>query len=294
MKQLIKNWITSKSIKQFSYEEALKSLINTRSIINQSPILDTLHFSIDTKDIIYKTEITISNKIYIKKLLDYINFYFYYLRMNEELKNLNHSNKKKLKKFNEILNDDFINFLDVYLELDKTISTCKQTLKIQGNYTDVIKNYLKDDFKFSLNRLEQYLESNTKATNSLSVKDEEMINSELIKPNTTTFLQPLSKKAILKCLHYDLLYNFDNINKEQSLEIIETFFEVKLQNTKIEHSFSSQAIRDIKEKKKNISNEHKEIKEIHNIKKALKDNFHPTVEFNNLSSHHKTGTSTNS
>ena len=294
----IKKWTASKNRNDFNYDEALKTLIKDKSIVNQS-IKDNVHFVFSDEEIKEKFEAVENiNQKYIYNILELINRYTYYLKMNDILKSQDDENIKKLKQFNKILDDDFVDFLDRYLNLDKTILSSDESLKIETNYQGVIKYYLQNDFKFAINELCEFLNKHTIQSNTIDIKDENVINSLLLKPQTKGYLKPIGKRAILKCLYFDLLYYLQEFNKEQIIDIIEEFFnnyfdeEKKklkyesdfkvLQGTKVEHTLTAKTIKYIKENKnififddKTSKIVKKEITEILNIKKYIEDNFIP-------------------
>ena len=297
----IKKWTASKNRNDFNYDEALKTLIKDKSIVNQS-IKDNVHFVFSDEEIKEKFEAVENiNQKYIYNILELINRYTYYLKMNDILKSQDDENIKKLKQFNKILDDDFVDFLDRYLNLDKTILSSDESLKIETNYQGVIKYYLQNDFKFAINELCEFLNKHTIQSNTIDIKDENVINSLLLKPQTKGYLKPIGKRAILKCLYFDLLYSFQELNKEQTITIIQEFFnnyfdeEKKkleddsdfkvLQGTKVEHTLTAETIKYIKENRniysldENTPNRVKEdINEILKIQKCIEDNFKPILE----------------
>lgn len=224
MINIIKEWTASKSTKDFNYDDALSTLIKEKIIKNQD-ISKSIHFDFSINEIIDKFDaIEELNQDYTKEILELVNTYSYYLNINTKLQNYDDVNIEKLNQLNNILDNDFVDFLDRYLHLDKTILSSKDSLKIKNNYKGAIKYYLMCDFKFSINSLVNFFKSNTKATNSLKVTDKELTNSTILKPKTKAYLKPLSQRAILKCLYFDLLYCFDEITKEQAIDIIQNFF----------------------------------------------------------------------
>ncbi len=170
MKNIINRWIVSKK-KNFNYIEALKTLVKNQSLENQS-IEDYLHFNFDIEDDLEK--IKSDNEKYINDILDLINRYFYYLEMNKILISQDTNNIKKLIKLNQILDTDFLDFLDRNLDLDKTILSSNDSLKIVDNYQDVIKYYLEYDFKFALNELEKTFTSSLVNKGSIEIKDKDI------------------------------------------------------------------------------------------------------------------------
>lgn len=301
MKDIIKKWTASKNTNDFNYNESIKTLIKEKSIVNQS-IQNYLHFNFSNEAIEEKFKaIENINQKYIDEILELINKYTYYLEMNDILKSQDDENIKKLKQFNKILDDDFIDFIDRYLNLDKTILSSDESLKIGTNYHGVIKYYLQNDFKFAINELCEFLNKHTIQSNSIDIKDKNVINSLLLKPQTKGYLKPIGKRAILKCLYFDLLYCFQELNKEQTITIIQEFFnnyfdeEKKkleddsdfkvLQGTKVEHTLTAETIKYIKENRniysldENTPNRVKEdINEILKIQKCIEDNFKPILE----------------
>ena len=301
MKDIIKKWTASKNTNDFNYNESIKTLIKEKSIVNQS-IQNYLHFNFSNEAIEEKFKaIENINQKYIDEILELINKYTYYLEMNDILKSQDDENIKKLKQFNKILDDDFVDFLDRYLNLDKTILSSDESLKIGTNYHGVIKYYLQNDFKFAINELCEFLNKHTIQSNSIDIKDKNVINSLLLKPQTKGYLKPIGKRAILKCLYFDLLYCFQELNKEQTITIIQEFFnnyfdeEKKkleddsnfkvLQGTKVEHTLTAETIKYIKENRniysldENTPNRVKEdINEILKIQKCIEDNFKPILE----------------
>ena len=82
MIEIIRNW-TSLKKKEFNYDEALKTLIKDKSIVNQS-IKDNLHFIFSDEEIEEKFEAVENiNQEYINNILELINKYTYYLEMNK-------------------------------------------------------------------------------------------------------------------------------------------------------------------------------------------------------------------
>lgn len=118
--------------------------------------------------------------------------------MNDILKSQDDENIKKLKQFNKILDDDFVDFLDRYLNLDKTILSSDESLN-RTNYQDVIKHYLQYDFKFAINELTKFLNYSLRK-DSIKLIDNDLTNSIIIKPATKAYLKPIGKRAILKLL----------------------------------------------------------------------------------------------
>ena len=312
MKDTIKKWTSSKNSNDFNYDEALATLIKDKSIVNKS-IENYLHFDFSKDDIEEKFKAVENiNQEYIYNILELINKYTYYLEMNKILKAEN-ENIKKLKQLDKILDNNFIDFIDRYLNLDKTILSSDESLKIGTNYHGVIKYYLQNDFKFAINELCEFLNKHTIQSNTIDIKDENVINSLLLKPQTKGYLKPISKRAILKCLYFDLLYSFQELNKEQTIDIIQEFFnnyfdeekkkleEKKLedessfkvlQGTKVEHTLTAETIKYIKENKniydlnENTPNRVKEdIYEILKIQKYIEDNFKPILEIKPTKNH---------
>ena len=318
MKYIIEKWTASKNTNDFNYNESIKTLIKEKSIVNQS-IQNYLHFNFSNEAIEEKFKAVENiNQKYIDEILELINKYTYYLEMNDILKSQDDENIKKLKQFNKILDDDFVDFLDRYLNLDKTILSSDESLKIGTNYHGVIKYYLQNDFKFAINELCEFLNKHTIQSNTIDIKDENVINSLLLKPQTKGYLKPISKRAILKCLYFGLLYSFQELNKEQTIDIIQEFFnnyfdeekkkleekkleEKKLedessfkvlQGTKVEHTLTAETIKYIKENKniydlnENTPNRVKEdIYEILKIQKYIEDNFKPILEIKPTKNH---------
>jgi hypothetical protein len=289
MKNIIREWTASKNTNDFNYDEALETLIKDKTIVNQS-ISNFLHFNYSLTDIEDKLYNIKNVNVDIKGILELLNEYSYYLKMNSILK-LDDSNIKKLKKLNEILDNDFIDFLDRNLDLDKTILSSSDYLKIEENSTGVIKAYMENDFKFAINDLCNYL-SHSIQKNSIKIKDTDLINDITSKHKTKAYLKPISKTAILKCLYFDFLYYFNDITKDNAISIIKEFFDVTLQETKNEHTLKAETIRYIKNNEdlfdKNISNEMKnkikgeiknEIDDIIKLKDYIKDNFMPTLTY---------------
>lgn len=302
MKDYIQEWTASKNTNEFNYDEALVTLSKDKLLVGQS-IEEYLHFDFSNQEIREKFE-AIENlkQEYINDILDLINKYSYYLKMNKKLKSRDDKNIKKLKQINKIFDDEFINFLDRYLYLDKTISLSNESLKIVDNYVGVIKDYLQYNFKFSLNQLEKFL-NHSQRKDSITLSDKDLTNSLLIKPKTKAYLKPIGERGILKCLYFDLIYHFENVTKEQSIDIIREFFDVTLKDKKIEHTLSAKAIEFIKNNKeylfeklnsfyvtefdekgkiikKQIPNYINEIKEILILKNFISDNFTPTHTIN--------------
>lgn len=299
MKIIIAEWTASKNTNDFNYSEALKTLINERTIINQS-IDEYLHFDFSNQAILEKFEVVTNiNKENISRALDLINTYTYYLEMNEHLKVYEDKNIKRLKKFNDILDDEFIDFLDRYLYLDKTILLSANSLKVVDNYEDGIAYYLKKDFKLAIEKLNTFFQRNKIAKNEHSIKESNYLIPVCLKPKTRAYLKPLSKRAILKCLYFDLLYNFKGITKDDALDLLNEFFDEKLQSTKVEHTLTTEDIKHIKDgniyntkfdakiENANISEYQetvsKHLIELLNTKEALEDNFNPylTITSNN-------------
>lgn len=284
MIEIIKEWTASKNTNDFDYNEALKTLTKDKSIVNQS-INKYLHIDDSNEKIEEKFYNIKCTDKYIKEILELINEYSYYLKMNNELElfsNQEKENLKKLKLLNKILDDDFILFLNNHIELDKTIISSKCGLKIEDNYQDVIKHYLEFDFKFAISNLYKYL-SYPIQKNSINIKDSDLTNNITSKYKTKVWLKPISERAILKCLYFDLLYYFKEISKEQSIDIIKEFFNIILEDKKIEHTFRIGTIKYIKDNKNLFSDDinediKREIKDITNIKKAINDNFKPILE----------------
>jgi|GEM_PF-5410398 len=292
MEKIINEWTASKHAPDFNYEDALKTLIEDKRLDNQS-IDNYLHFDFSNEEIREHFEaVHIIDLNDIKYILHFINKYTYYLLMNDLLKSYQDKNIKKLEKLNKLWDDDFIEFLDRYLNLDTTINT--SGLKLGGNYSGITKSYLQLNFKYAVNQLEKFLCSKSQRHDSLSIKNNEFSNSILLKPKSTSYLKPLSHRAIMKALHFELLYNIKNLTKMESLLIIEYFFAEKLHETKTEHSFRADTIKFIKKEdddifdsveeyytieldknKKIIPPYIKELKQILDIKKAIKDNFDP-------------------
>ena len=121
MIEIIREWTNSKNTNDFNYNEALKTLRKDKSIVNQS-IEDYIHFDFTFNEIKEKFEVIENiNQENIYNILEHINKYTYYLKMNRILKFEDDKNTKKLKQLNKILDNEFINFLDKYLYLDRTI-----------------------------------------------------------------------------------------------------------------------------------------------------------------------------
>lgn len=302
MIDIIKEWTDSKSGIEYNYNEALEILIKNKNIytynetlktlikkddedkedeevsIANQPIEDYLHFDFSKEDIEKNFEaIGNINKDYIYVILELINQYSYYLEMNDILKSQDDKNIKKLKQLNKLLDDDFLDFLDRYLDLDKTILSSSESLKIETHHQNVVKHYLQYDFKFAINELYNFLNKHTIQKNSIDIKDENIVNSLLVKPKTKGYLKPIGKRGILKCLYFDLLSNFKDISKEQSIDIIKEFFDIVLEDKK-EHTLKAETIKYIKEGNfENTTSKivKKEITEIFNIKKYIEDNFIP-------------------
>lgn len=112
--------------------------------------------------------------------MELINEYTYYLEMNKILKSNDDENIKKLKQLHKILDDDFLDFLDRYLDLDKTIISSSESLKIETNYQDVIKYYLQYDFKFAINELCNFFNKHKIRSDNIEIKDENVVNSLLV------------------------------------------------------------------------------------------------------------------
>lgn len=281
MKDIIEKWTASKNTNDFNYNESIKTLIKEKSIVNQS-IQNYLHFNFSNEAIEEKFKAVENiNQKYIDEILELINKYTYYLEMNDILKSQDDENIKKLKQFNKILDDDFVDFLDRYLNLDKTILSSDESLKIETNYQDVIKHYLQYDFKFAINELTKFLNYSLRK-DSIKLIDNDLTNSIIIKPATKAYLKPIGKRAILKCLYFDLLFNFNDISKEQAINIIKEFFNIVLEDKKTEHTLTAKTIKYIKENKNIFIFDDKtskivknEITEILNIKKYIEDNFIP-------------------
>jgi hypothetical protein len=281
MKYIIEKWTASKNTNDFNYNESIKTLIKEKSIVNQS-IQNYLHFNFSNEAIEEKFKAVENiNQKYIDEILELINKYTYYLEMNDILKSQDDENIKKLKQFNKILDDDFVDFLDRYLNLDKTILSSDESLKIETNYQDVIKHYLQYDFKFAINELTKFLNYSPRK-DSIKLIDNDLTNSIIIKPATKAYLKPIGERAILKCLYFDLLFNFNDISKEQAINIIKEFFNIVLEDKKTEHTLTAKTIKYIKENKnififddKTSKIVKKEITEILNIKKYIEDNFIP-------------------
>lgn len=222
----------------------------------------------------------------------------YYLEMNKILKSNDDENIKKLKQLHKILDDDFLDFLDRYLDLDKTIISSSESLKIETNYQDVIKYYLQYDFKFAINELCNFFNKHKIRSDNIEIKDENVVNSLLVKPKTKGYLKPIGERGILKCLYFDLIYYFEDISKEQSIDIIEAFFnnyldEKKkkpkidsnfnvLQTKKSEHILKAETIKYIKKNKQIYNFDDttsktikKDIEEILKIRNYIEDNFKP-------------------
>jgi len=296
IKTIVEEWTSSKIEPNFDYQEALKTLIENKHVVNQS-INGYLHLDEINQDFMYNFErVDDLNKEYIKDILELINLYQYYIKMNSELEELEIGNINKLKKLNKILSYDFVEFLDSYLHLDESIISSAESLKIENNHQGVIKYYLKHDFKYAIETLETFFKQKKIRHDAITIKDTELTNNLLLKPKTKAYLKSLGERAYLKCLHFELLYNFEDITKDQSIDIINNFFDVKLEDTKSEHSFSAKAISLIKNNheklwekvnsyyivefnengssiKKSIPSHIKEIKEIWNIQKTIRENF---------------------
>ena len=298
MIDIIKKWTDSKSGIEYNYNEALEILIKNKNIYNYNetlktlikkeedeevsilnqPIEDYLHFDFSKKDIEKKFEaIGNINQDYIYVILELINQYSYYLEMNDILKSQDDKNIKKLKQLNKLLDDDFVDFLDRYLDLDKTILSSNQSLKIETHHQNVVKHYLQYDFKFAINQLIKFINYSPRK-DSIKLIDNDLTNSIIIKPVTKAYLKPIGKRAILRCLYFDLLSNFKDISKEQSINIIEEFFDIVLEDKKAQHTLKAETIKYIKESNfENTTSKivKKEITEIFNIKKYIEDNFIP-------------------
>lgn len=300
MENIINKWTASKNTNEFNYDEALITLAKDKSLVNHS-IEDYLHFDFSNKEIFEAIEaieaIEDLNQEHINDILELVNRYSYYLEMNERLKSKDNKNIKKLEQLNKILDSEFIEFLDRYLELDKTILSSNDSLKIVDNYQDVIKYYLEYDFKFALNELEIFFNTNPIQSNGKQAKDEALSNSLLIKPKTKAYLKPIGERGILKCLYFDLLHYFIDLTKEQAIDIIKKFFDVTLQPGNKLDTLSAKAIDFIKNNsvyevlkddvvefdttgkiiKKEIPTHHIEIKEMFNLKEVIQDNFIPIL-----------------
>ena len=176
----------------------------------------------------------------ITDLLDLVNKYSYYLKRNdtrEESPKLQ-ENKKKLNKLIELLDDDFMNYLHEYIDFDKTLTISKDFIEIKKY--DGIRGYLNDDFRWALRALKEFNDSNQIAVNELSITQRK--KCLFLRPDTTAYKQKLSKRAILKGLHFELLL-YTKITKQQSIDIIHYFFNEILQEKKVEHTFSTKLVR---------------------------------------------------
>lgn len=301
MKNIIKNWTAKKNTLEFDYITAT-NLFRKNKILHSKSIYDYLHIDLSISDFTDKINgIDNLKSEYIENILELVNIYTYYIKMNNLLTQYEESkNIKKLEQLNKILDDEFIDFLDRNLYLDKTILSSDSSLKIKDNHQNVIKYYLQHDLNFAINILKDFFDTNKKSKNSLSVKDDELTNNILLKPKIKSYLQPMSERAICKCLYFDLLYNFEELTKDQSIFIVKEFFNIELHSSKIEHTLKKDTIKLIKDNKDNLDNlihksykikftnkkqiikkkispEIDEIKQIFNLKKQIKENFIPLL-----------------
>lgn len=198
-----------------------------------------LYLDKEEDEVIYffKNNVEVEDNI-IATLLDLVNKYFYYLKRNttRALPKLQ-ENKKKLNNLIKLLDNDFMNYLHEYIDFDETLAISKDSIKIIKSGS--IKGYLDDDFRCALQRLKEFNDSNQTAKNALSIT--QRTKCLFLKPDTTAYKQELSKKAILKGLHFELLYYFKS-TKQQSIDIISYFFDEILQEKKVEHTFSKKLI----------------------------------------------------
>ncbi len=296
IEEVIIEWAASKVEPDFDYAEALKTLTKDKSlpILKNQSINGYLHLDCTIQE--FKEKKCVFEGFAeknIKYMLDIINKYQYYIKMNNELCKVETGHRKKLKKLKDILSDDdFLDFLDNYLYLDKSINNV-QGLRIVDNYTGVIKYYLKNNFKFAIEILERFLNTKKIRHDAITVNNTERTNNLILRPKTKAYLKPLGERAYLKCLHFDLLYYFPEMTKKQSLAIIDIFFDITLEEIKTEHSFSKQAISFIKnnhdalfqkvndyysvEFEKNIPAHIKEIKNVWTTQTAIEENFKPIL-----------------
>jgi len=307
---LIQEWSSDKT-PQFDYEEAWKTLIKNKSIVNQN-IYKTNHIQHNDQDIndfFEGVSFDIDNEK-VKELLDLINLYSYYIIMNKELEKVYEAEKKHIKTLNkmvEILEDkEFFEFIDRYLKLETPIQTVVPT-KIKKNHQgfigvddmewedepEGIKNaqgavtyYLKNDLHFALDQLKGFVKKrDKKRSDALSVEAKDRTNMNTIfKPISIMYLKPFSKRFILKGLHFELLLNV-KLTKKESLTIIFYFFDEALSERKTELSFSSEVIELIKkegmdiykyskvELDKDTPKHIKELNEIMNMKSELNRTF---------------------
>jgi hypothetical protein len=260
MEEIIKKWFDSfkpeEMIKKFfdSFKPMEESEEDTNEIIKKwfdsfkpMEVGDSnfynrfLYLEQIERDVIYffKENVQIEEEK-ITNLLSLVNKYSYYLKRNdtrEESPKLQ-DNKKKLNKLIELLDDDFMNYLHEYIDFDKTLIISKDSIEIKK--FDGIKGYLNYDFRWALKALKRFNDSNQIAVNELSITQRS--GCLFLRPDTTAYKQKLSKRAILKGLHFELLLE-TKITKKQSIDIIMYFFDETLQEKKPEHTFSTKLVK---------------------------------------------------
>jgi len=240
IKKHVKEWVRTKQSIEFDYTRVIKTIQKFKHF-EGFRVNDAIHFDFTLEDIVFSLE-NIQDAIIqdINLILDLVNEYHYYLNMSKEFSKQKDDevvNIKKLDKIIKLFDDDFIDFLDKHLHLDKTLISSK-ALKISDNYQGVIKYYLQSDFIYSLKDLQKYFKR-MKKKNELSIKSKDIVGSRILKPKIA-YRKEFSEQYILKCLHFKLLQQ--GFSKEISLSIIESFFITKLYSSKPEHSFDIEVI----------------------------------------------------
>jgi len=233
IEKYVKEWVKEKK-GEFDYIKAVETLQEDVKHLVGLGINDTIHFDFGIQDIVIRLEYidTIQGKINkddINLILELVNTYHYYLNINQEFSKQNNDieNIEKLNEIIKLFDDDFIDFLDKYLYLDKTLTLSSNFLKITKGHKGVIKYYLSSDFILSLRRLQRYFK-NKKAKNETSIRSKDTIGIRYLKPKIA-YTKELSQRLILKSLLFELLlcssYRLkSSFTKKTSLYIIDFFF----------------------------------------------------------------------
>ncbi|MDR0762236.1 MAG: hypothetical protein LBF13_04215 [Campylobacteraceae bacterium] len=252
LESVIKEWAETKERRVFDYQKQLQRKTSDTPYCGEKySEINHLNYTQDQIKTAFENTKHNFTDYEVDNILDLINRYAYYLKMNELLDTIR-DNEKNIKSLNiiaEHFNNDFVDFLNNFLDLDKEVRTDTNTylkyLKIDGNAKDVMAHYLRCHFTYQLQNLREYFQGKKKRKDGITVTTDDLTLNLFIRPKVK-ILQKRNPRLILKCLHYELLANCPTITKQISLNLIYDFFSILLSESKIEHSFSREAINLIK------------------------------------------------